>query len=57
MSTWPFAFIGLPIINFIARGGFDEANGGMIDDKTLAMVWVGIFVVLALTRIGVISYS
>lgn len=48
--------MGLPILNLIARNGCDEGTG-LIDEQALAMVWVGITIVLGLSRIGVLAYT
>jgi hypothetical protein len=56
MAVWPFSFMGLLILNFIARNGFDESTG-LISEEALAMVWVGLTAVLALSRIGVLAYT
>jgi len=56
MAIWPFSFMGLPILNLIARNGFDE-NTGKISEQQLAVLWIGIGIVLALSRIGILAYS
>ncbi|KII88700.1 hypothetical protein PLICRDRAFT_110564 [Plicaturopsis crispa FD-325 SS-3] len=56
MGLWPLAFLILPFINLVALGGFDETTG-QIDSRASALVWIGIGIVMVLTRIAVLTYS
>ncbi|KAG8217332.1 major facilitator superfamily domain-containing protein [Butyriboletus roseoflavus] len=56
MGLWPYTYIALPILNVIARRGIDGETGQM-DAYTTATLWIGIAVVLALSRVGALAYS
>jgi hypothetical protein len=56
MGIWPFTYIALPLLNFIARSGLDEATG-QINAPTMSMLWIGIGIVLAGSRVGCLAYS
>lgn len=53
MAIWPFAFILLPFLNLIAQRGVGETP----NPKVAAMVWVGIAVVLTMSRIACLAFS
>ncbi|KAG9318274.1 major facilitator superfamily domain-containing protein [Chiua virens] len=56
MGVWPFTYVALPILNAIARNGVDEATG-QLDVYTTAVLWTGIAIVLAVSRVGLLAYS
>jgi len=56
MALWPYAYVVLPILNAIARGGLDKETG-QFDVLTTAMLWTGIAVVLALSKTASLGYS
>lgn len=56
MGLWPFTFIALPILNIIARNGIHEETGQQ-DVYTTATLWIGIAIVLALSRVGALGFS
>ncbi|KIL00657.1 hypothetical protein PAXRUDRAFT_29651 [Paxillus rubicundulus Ve08.2h10] len=56
MTLWPYAYVTLPILNAIARGGLDKETG-QFDVSTTAMLWTGIAVVLALSKTASLGYS
>ncbi|KAJ4467774.1 MFS general substrate transporter [Lentinula lateritia] len=59
MAVWPLVFLILPCLNIIARYGSDHGlNGGLtpLSTHTKAILWVGFFVTLTLSRVGGIAY-
>lgn len=56
VSAWPITFLLLPLLNIIARHGLDESTG-QLGTRSNAGLWVGLVVVLALSRIGCIGFS
>ncbi|KAJ4488465.1 major facilitator superfamily domain-containing protein [Lentinula aciculospora] len=56
IAAWPITFLILPTLNMIARYGLDESTG-QLDSRSHSALWVGIVVVLALSRVGGIAYS
>ncbi|KAH7870483.1 MFS general substrate transporter [Lentinula edodes] len=58
MAVWPLVFLILPCLNIIARyGNFDRAGGlTPLSTHTKAILWVGFFVTLTLSRVGGIAY-
>ncbi|KAJ3832468.1 major facilitator superfamily domain-containing protein [Lentinula raphanica] len=56
IAAWPVTFLVLPTLNIIARSGLDETTG-QLDSRSHSALWVGIVIVLALSRIGGIAYS
>ncbi|KLO14164.1 MFS general substrate transporter [Schizopora paradoxa] len=56
MSIWPLTFVLLPILNGIAKLGYDEDHNFM-DSDTAVAVWIGIGIVLALSRIACLAFS
>jgi len=56
IGLWPFAYIALPLLNFIARSGLNETTG-QTDVPTKSILWIGIAIVLAGSRIGCLAYS
>ncbi|KIK63616.1 hypothetical protein GYMLUDRAFT_40676 [Collybiopsis luxurians FD-317 M1] len=56
MAAWPITFLILPTLNMIARRGLDESTH-QLDTCSLAALWVGLGIVLALSRIGGIAFS
>ncbi|KAF8558452.1 MFS general substrate transporter [Imleria badia] len=55
MGLWPYTYIGLPILNAIARNGIDEETG-QLNAYTTATLWIGIAIVLTFSRISVLSF-
>ncbi|KAG6336070.1 hypothetical protein ID866_3017 [Astraeus odoratus] len=55
MSMWPLAYFCLPFLNVIARLGLTE--GGELSTSACAMLWTGIIIVLAISRVGILGYS
>ncbi|KZT28496.1 MFS general substrate transporter [Neolentinus lepideus HHB14362 ss-1] len=56
MSLWTYVFMLLPVLNVIARIGAQPA-GGVIDARVKALVWAGLGIVLALSRLGCLAFS
>jgi hypothetical protein len=56
IGFWPVAFLMLPILNLIARSGFDEA-AGIMHPSYQSVIWVGVCILLALARAGWLAYS
>ncbi|KAJ3980440.1 major facilitator superfamily domain-containing protein [Lentinula detonsa] len=68
MAVWPLVFLVLPCLNIIARygshygldgaDGLDRVSGelGQLGNHTKAILWVGVFVALTLSRVGGIAY-
>lgn len=55
MACWPCAFAVLPFLNSIAAHGLDST--GRLGGAYLAYLWLGIFLVVLLSRLGGMSYS
>lgn len=56
MSLWPYGFIFMPGLNFIARTGvLDDA--GTLHPVTKMLVWLGIVSLLFLTRVATLAFS
>jgi hypothetical protein len=56
IGLWPFAYLALPLLNLIACSGLNKTTGQM-DVPTKSMIWIGIVIVLAGSRIGCLAYS
>ncbi|KAI0336417.1 MFS general substrate transporter [Cubamyces sp. BRFM 1775] len=57
MGLWPFCFVLLPGLNIIARwGALDEAVG-VLAPTTRALVWLGIGVILSISRTAALAFS
>lgn len=56
MNLWPFTFIALPLLNFLARSGTD-ATTGLIDSQTQVQLWIGIALVLGISRVASLAFS
>ncbi|KAF5391871.1 hypothetical protein D9757_001790 [Collybiopsis confluens] len=56
IAAWPITFLFLPILNIIARRGLNESTQQM-DDHSRSALWVGLAIVLALSRVGGIAFS
>ncbi|KAE9406760.1 MFS general substrate transporter [Gymnopus androsaceus JB14] len=56
IAAWPITFLIFPTLNMIARFGLDE-NTGQLSTYSNALLWVGIVIVLTLSRIGCIAFS
>lgn len=56
MGLWPYTYIGLPILNVIARNGIDEETG-RLGAYTTATLWTGIAIVLTLSRVSVLAFG
>ncbi|KAI6043087.1 major facilitator superfamily domain-containing protein [Pisolithus marmoratus] len=55
MGVWPFAYFCLPFLNLMARWGSTE--GEELDANVATILWVGIAIVLGLSRIGILAFS
>ncbi|KAJ3807639.1 major facilitator superfamily domain-containing protein [Lentinula aff. lateritia] len=56
IAAWPVTFLFLPTLNMIARYGLDESTG-QLGSRSHSALWVGIVIVLVLSRVGGIAYS
>lgn len=56
VAAWPITFLLFPLLNIIARYGLDDSTG-QLSTRSNAALWVGLVVVLALSRIGCIAFS
>ncbi|KAI0646944.1 MFS general substrate transporter [Trametes meyenii] len=57
MGLWPFCFVLLPGLNLLARwGGLDELTGELLP-ATQALVWVGIGVILTISKAAALAFS
>ncbi|KAJ3741817.1 major facilitator superfamily domain-containing protein [Lentinula detonsa] len=56
ITAWPVTFLILPTLNMIARYGLDESTG-QLGSRSHSALWIGIVIVLALSRVGGIAYS
>ena len=54
MSLWPFCFVLLPGLNILARMG---AVDGELAPATQAFVWLGIGVILFISRCAALAFS
>lgn len=52
MLLWPFAFVALPLLHFTISSGSGSTN-----HHRLALVWIEIVMVMALSRFGCLAYS
>ena len=57
MGLWPLAFLSLPPLNWIARTGFDDATQAVSRPDVRTVLWVGIGVALAISRIACLAFS
>ena len=57
MGLWPFCFVLLPGLNLLARAGALDAQTGALDPATHAFIWLGIGVILFLSRVAALSFS
>lgn len=56
MWMYPCLFVVLSTLNSVARSGYDEESGH-VNAHTTGFIWAGLFLVLALGRIGGIAFS
>lgn len=56
MSLWPYGFILMPGLNFIARTGVLDETGAL-HPVTKMLVWLGIVFLLCLTRVACLAFS
>ena len=56
MALWPYAFVAMPLLNFVARNGLNAGTGQM-STGTRTMLWCGICMTLMLSRFGALSFS
>jgi len=56
MSLWPLTFAALPFLNLLARSSLDTATG-LIDAETQVKIWIGIALILGMSRVGCLAYS
>lgn len=59
MAIWPFCYILLPGLNWIARSGVDSmaVTSAVVDPRTKVLLWIGIGGVQTLTRSACLAYS
>ncbi|OSD01624.1 MFS general substrate transporter [Trametes coccinea BRFM310] len=57
MGLWPFCFVLLPGLNFLARWGAVDPLAGELAPATEALVWVGIAVILSISRTAALAFS
>ncbi|KAI0637079.1 MFS general substrate transporter [Trametes polyzona] len=57
MGLWPFCFVLLPGLNVIARWGAVDLATGELDPTTRAIVWVGIGIILCISRTAALAFS
>ncbi|KIJ44207.1 hypothetical protein M422DRAFT_67512 [Sphaerobolus stellatus SS14] len=58
MKLWPVAYIFLPFLNLLARMGLDSASENeVLTSRFSALLWVGVGVCLAMTRIANLAFS
>ncbi|KNZ75358.1 putative peptide/nitrate transporter [Termitomyces sp. J132] len=57
MGMWPLTFAILPFLNLLARYDFDDVGTGLVPTETRAKIWVGIAIVLGLSRVACLAYS
>ena len=56
MALWPYAFLIFPVLNWLATANLDESNDS-IDSHTVALLWIGVGIALALSRVACLAYS
>jgi len=56
MGIWPLTFLALPFLNLIARYGVDESTG-TLGARATSFLWIGIAVVLTLSRIACLAFG
>lgn len=56
MCLFPCMFVLLPLLNPIARSGYD-ASTGLLDASTTAILWTGISIVLGMSRFAYIAFA
>ncbi|ESK92845.1 major facilitator superfamily multidrug- dha1 sub-family [Moniliophthora roreri MCA 2997] len=56
VGFWPIVFAALPVLNVIARCGLN-ASSGELDGHSASLLWVGVIVILATSRIACLAYS
>lgn len=57
MGLWPFCFVLLPGLNIIARWGALDLATGELGPTTKALVWLGIGVILCISRCAALAFS
>ncbi|KAI0831192.1 MFS general substrate transporter [Trametes gibbosa] len=57
MGLWPFCFVLLPGLNIIARWGTVDAVTGTLTPAAHAAVWLGISVILCISRCAALAFS
>ncbi|RDX56894.1 MFS general substrate transporter [Lentinus brumalis] len=57
MGIWPFCFVLLPGLNILARMGAVDAATGELAPATQAVVWMGIGVIMLLSRCAALAFS
>ncbi|KAF8078095.1 major facilitator superfamily multidrug-resistance, DHA1 sub-family [Lyophyllum atratum] len=53
MKTWAYVYIGLPLLNVVARQGLNGTGGNAVT----IIIWVWIAVILLAARVGFLAYS
>ncbi|KAI0781048.1 MFS general substrate transporter [Trametes elegans] len=57
MGLWPLCFVLLPALNLVARWGALDPAAGELPPATLALVWLGVGVILTISRCAVLAFS
>ena len=57
MGLWPFCFVLLPGLNFIARAGALDVDTGSLAPSTSALLWLGISAILCFARTAALAFS
>lgn len=56
MKLWTIPFLALPLLNMVARAGL-EPGAAKPGQLTMIKLWIGIAVLLAVTRAAFIGFS
>lgn len=57
MGLWPFCFVLLPGLNLLACLGATDPVTGALDPATKTLVWMGICVILTISRAAALAFS
>ena len=57
MGLWPFCFVLLPGLNILARLGSADLATGELDPAMKTFVWMGICVILTISRAAALAFS
>lgn len=53
---WPLTFLTFPILNLIARIGFDNSTGHVLPEY-LMVIWAAIFLTMMFARLGSLAFA